>query len=307
MNNKVIITAAITGAIHVPTMSPYLPITPEQIIDEAVKAHDAGAAVVHIHARNPKDGRPSADLELYRIILEGIKKRCDVVVCVTTGGGAGMSLEERIAAVREFKPELASFNMGSINFALYPIAQKIEKFNYPWEKEYLEFTEDFAFNNTFKALKYFCQTMNENGTLPELEVYDVGMINNTAQLINEGILKTPVYIQFVMGILGGIPAGVDNLLFMHNTARQLLPAFHWSVCAAGRNQFPMGTTGMVLGGNMRVGLEDSVYISRGTLAKSNAEQVAKASRIAKELGLEAAAPDDARKVLGLKGLDKVNY
>ncbi len=307
MNNKVIITAAVTGAIHVPTMSPYLPITPDQIIDEAVKSYEAGAAVVHIHARDPQDGRPSADLGLYREILEGIKKRCNVVICVTTGGGLGMSLEERIAAVREFKPELASFNMGSINFALYPLAQKIEKFNYSWEKDYLEFTEDFAFSNTFKALKYFCQTMNEHGTVPELEVYDVGMINNISQIIEEGIMKTPVYTQFVMGILGGIPADADNLLFLYNTAKKLLSTFNWSVCAAGRNQFPMGVTGMALGGNIRVGLEDSIYISRGVLAKSNAEQVAKAGRIAKELGLETATPDDARQILGLKGLDYVSF
>ncbi len=305
--SKVIITAAITGSIHVPTMSPHLPITPEEIIIEVEKAYKAGAAVVHIHARNPADGSPSADLELYRKILKGIKEICDIVVCITTGGGLGMSLEERIAAVREFQPELASFNMGSLNFALYPLGQKIEHYKYPWEKQYLDMTEDFAFQNTFKALKYFCTTMYEYQTVPELEVYDVGMINNALQLIQEGVLKKPIYMQFVMGILGGIPASADNLLFMYNSSKSLIGDFNWSVAAAGRYQFPMGVMNMLLGGNMRVGLEDSLYISRGELAKSNAEQVAKSCRIAKELGLEIASANDAREILGLKGLDNVNF
>lgn len=305
--SKVVITAAITGAIHVPTMSEYLPLTPEQITDEAVRAAEAGAAMVHIHARDPKDGKPSPDLELYRKILTGIKERSDVIICVTTGGGLGMTPEQRVAPVREFKPEVASFNMGSVNFALYPFAKKLETTKYPWEKPYLEMTEDFAFANTFKTLKHFCQTMNECGTLPEMEIYDVGMINNAAQLVEEGYLKKPMYLQFVMGILGGIPATADNLLFLSNTARRHLEGFSWSVCAAGRHQFPMGIMGVLLGGNMRVGLEDSIYLERGVLAKSNAEQVTKAVRLVRELSLDTATPDEARTMLGLKGKDNVAF
>ncbi len=305
--SKVIVTAAITGAIHVPTMSPYLPVTPEEIADEAVKACEAGAAVVHIHARDPEDGKPSPNLELYHQILTKIKKRCNVVVCITTGGGLGMTAEERISVVKEFKPEIASFNTGSMNFALYPLLERMEEFKYSWEKKYLEMTKSFAFHNTFDDLEHFCKTMNENGTLPELEVYEVGMINNAAQLIAEGVLKEPVYMQFVMGILGGIPATIDNLLFMYNTARKQIKEFNFSACAAGRHQFPIGVTNMILGGFMRVGLEDSLYLGKGVLAKSNAEQVAKAVRIAGELSLEVASPDDARQILGLKGLDKVNF
>lgn len=305
--SKVIITAAITGAIHVPTMSPYLPITPQQIIDESIRAREAGAAVVHIHARNPKDGIPTSDIEIYREILTGIKARSDVVICITTGGGLGMTPEERIATVREFRPEMASFNTGSMNFALYPLVKQIGEFKYPWEKQYLKASERFAFLNTFDVLKYFCKTMEETQTRPELEIYDVGMINNSAQLIAEGYLKKPLYLQFVMGILGGIPATVDNLLFMYNTAREIIKDFQWSVCAAGRHQFPMGVVNMILGGNMRVGLEDSLYISRGKLAQSNAEQVEKAVRIARDLGLEPATPAEAREMLGLKGMDKVNF
>lgn len=305
--SKAIITAAITGAIHVPTMSDYLPVTPDEIINEAVEANEAGAAVVHIHARDPQNGKPSSDLELYGKILKGIKERSDVVVCITTGGGLGMTAEERISVVKEFKPEIASFNMGSMNFALYPLAERFDTFKYSWEKDYLEMTEDFSFANSFKTLKYFCQTMNEMGTLPELEIYDIGMINNTAHLIAEGVLKKPPYLQFVMGILGGIPASVDNLLFMYNTAKNTIKEFNWSVCAAGRQQFPIGVTNLILGGNMRVGLEDSLYMSKGILAKSNAEQVAKVVRLAEELNIELATADDARKILGLKGKDKVNY
>ena len=306
--SKVIITAAITGNIHVPSMSPYLPLTPRQIIEESLRAWEAGAAIVHIHARNPDDGKPTTSLEIYGEILAGIKAKSDVVVCVTTGGTYTMTAEDRIAVVSKFKPEMASFNMGSMNFALYPIVKTIAEFKHPWEQEYLQNTDDFVFKNTFKMLKHFCQTMQECNTLSELEIYDVGMINNAAQLIREGVLnQRPIYLQFVMGILGGIPATVENLLFLYNTATKALGNFQWSVCAAGRHQIPMGVTNMIMGGNMRVGLEDSLYLKRGVLAESNADQVAKAVRIAHELGLEVASPDDARKMLNLKGLNNVNY
>jgi uncharacterized protein (DUF849 family) len=304
---KVIITAALTGNIHTPSMSPYLPITPGQLIEEAVRCEQAGAAVVHVHARNPEDGKPTTDVEIYREILSGIKEKTNLVVSPTTGGTATMTPEQRIRVVRELKPEMATFNAGSLNFALYPVVDKVEEFKYPWEKDFLESTEGFIFPNTFTSLKVFCQTMNEVQTKPELEVYDVGQITNLAQIIAEGYLKKPLYLQFVLGILGGIPATLDNLLFLTNTARNILGEFELSVCAAGKHQFPMGIANMIQGGHMRVGLEDNLYISKGKLAKSSAEQVEKAMRLARELGLDTASSDDARGILGLKGSDKVNF
>jgi uncharacterized protein (DUF849 family) len=304
---KVIITAALTGNIHVPSMSPYLPVTPKQLIEEAVRCEQAGAAVVHVHARNPQDGKPTTDAELYREILTGIKARSRIVVSPTTGGTATMTPEQRIAVVRELKPEMATFNAGSFNFALYPVVSKVKEFKHSWEKGFLESTESFIFANTFSSLKVFCSTMNEVQTKPELEVYDVGQITNMAQIIQEGYLKKPLYLQFVLGILGGIPATIENLIFLTNTAQKVLKDFELSVCAAGRHQFTMGVVNMLQGGHMRVGLEDNLYLNKGQLAKSSAEQVEKAIRIAQELGLEIASPDDARKILGLKGLDKVNY
>ncbi|UCG65367.1 MAG: 3-keto-5-aminohexanoate cleavage protein [Deltaproteobacteria bacterium] len=304
---KVIITAALTGNIHTPSMSPYLPITPDQLIDEAVRCEEAGAAVVHVHARNPEDGKPTTDVEIYREILTGIKSKTNLVVSPTTGGTATMTPEQRIRVVRELKPEMATFNAGSLNFALYPVVSKVEEFKYPWEKDFLESTESFIFPNTFTSLKVFCKTMEETHTKPELEVYDVGQITNLAQIIAEGFLRRPLYLQFVLGILGGIPATVDNLLFLTNTARKVLGEFELSVCAAGRHQFPMGLVNMIQGGHMRVGLEDNLYIGKDQLAKGSYEQVEKAIRFARELGLEVASSDDAREILGLKGSDKVNF
>lgn len=304
---KVIITAALTGNIHTPSMSPYLPITPDQLIDEAVRCEEAGAAVVHVHARNPEDGKPTTDVEIYREILTGIKSKTNLVVSPTTGGTATMTPEQRIRVVRELKPEMATFNAGSLNFALYPVVSKVEEFKYPWEKDFLESTESFIFPNTFTSLKVFCKTMEETHTKPELEVYDVGQITNLAQIIAEGFLRRPLYLQFVLGILGGIPATVDNLLFLTNTARKVLGEFELSVCAAGKHQFPMGLVNMIQGGHMRVGLEDNLYIGKDQLAKGSYEQVEKAIRFARELGLEVASSDDAREILGLKGSDKVNF
>lgn len=307
MSKKPFVTVAVTGGIHVPSQSPYLPIKPDEIVDEVLRAEEAGAAVAHIHARNPKDGKPSSDIKLYREIVEKIKAKSNIVLCITTGGALGMSLEERIAAVPELKPELASFNMGSINFALYPAVSKIKEFKYPWEKEYLEMTEDFAFVNTFKALKYFSKTMNDYQTKQELEIYDVGHIYNAAQIINEGYLQKPLYLQFVMGILGGIQPSVENLVFMVNTAKNIIGDFNWSVCAVGRHQLPMAAVALVMGGNIRVGLEDSLYIAKGELAKQNADQVTKVARMAKDLSIELATPDEVRSILGLKGLGNVNF
>jgi uncharacterized protein (DUF849 family) len=304
----VIITAALTGAIHTPSMSEYLPCTPGHIIEEAVRCHNAGAAVVHVHARNPKDGSPSSSGDIFREILSGIKARSKVVVTPTTGGSPAMTPQERLAVVSALKPEMATFNAGSLNFALYPVVQKVKEFKYPWEKAYLEGTESFIFSNHFQSLHIYSKTMIETNTRPEIEIYDVGQINNVAQLVSEGYLKTPIYLQFVMGILGGIPATTDNLLYLIRESRRLLREdFKWSVCAAGRFQFNMGVVNVLEGGFWRVGLEDNLYLEKGVLAKSSAEQVEKAIRIIRELGYEPATEDEARKILQLKGLDKVNY
>jgi uncharacterized protein (DUF849 family) len=305
--DKVIVTAAITGSIHVPSMSPYLPITPQQIADEAVRVYEAGGAVAHIHVRNPETGQPSSDMELFREVVTKVKSKCNMVLCLSTGGGVGMTTAERVKAVTTFKPELASFNFGSINFGLFPIAEAVREFKFPWEKAYLESTWDYIFPNTFKTLREFSQTFSENETKPELEIYDAGMINNVAFMIQRGYLKKPVYLQFVLGILGSIPASPNNLLFLLNSARETVGDFVWSVCAAGRHQLPMCTMSLVMGGNARVGMEDSLYAGKGVLAKSNADQVEKIVRIARELGLEPATPDEARRILGLKGLDKVSW
>lgn len=304
---KVIITAAITGSIHTPSMSPYLPITPEQIAEEAIKVFEAGGAVAHIHVRDRETGLPNADQDAYREIAAKVKKRCDLILGFTTGGRLGEPVEKRLKVVSTLKPELSSLNAGSLNFALFHVADKIKTWKFPWEKEYLEGTEDVIFPNTFKTMRQYLSMMNENGTKPEFEIYDVGMINNVAFLIEAGYVKRPVYLQFVMGILGGIAATPQNLNFLVESARNAIGDFEFSVCAAGRMQFALCTHSLILGGHARVGLEDNLYLERGVMAKSNAEQVAKIIRIARELGFEPAAPAEARKILNLKGLEKVNF
>jgi uncharacterized protein (DUF849 family) len=308
MKEKAIVTAALTGSIHTPTMSPHVPQTPKHIADEAVRCYEAGAAVVHIHTRDPETGMPVSKIELYEEILGGIKLRCDVVVCITTGGGFGMTTEERVGPVARFKPEMASFNAGSINFALFHALDRIKEFKFDWEEKYLAMSEDYIFSNTFKSMKEFTYKFNEQGSKPEFECYDSGMINNLAFMIQRGYpIKKPVYLQFVMGILGGITADPENLLFLVNYAKRLLGDFVFSVCAAGKAQVPTCTQSLLIGGNVRVGLEDNLYLEKGRLAKSSAEQVEKIVRIARELGIEPATPDEARKILALKGLDKVNF
>jgi uncharacterized protein (DUF849 family) len=307
MPGKVIITAAITGGVHVPSQSPFLPITPDQIVDECVRAGEAGAAVAHIHVRDPENGRPIPSMELFRDVAERVKQRSNIILCTTTGGAPGMTHEERVGVVRELSPELASCNMGSMNFSLAPLASRIKDYQNDWEQPFLERTEDNIFANTFKSMRYFLETMNEQNTRPELEVYDAGMVNNAAFMINAGALKRPVYIQFVLGILGGLPASVENLVLLYNQARLLLGEFEWSVAAAGRFQFPIGVAALAMGGNVRVGLEDNVYLNKGQLARSNAEQVEKMARIIRELSLEPATPDEARQILHLKGLDAVKF
>ena len=305
--DKRIITAAITGGIHTPTMSDHLPITPKQIIDEVVRAREAGASVAHIHVRDPKTGQPTHSLDLFREVITEVKSRCDIVLCLSTGGGFGMTVAERGAVVPEFKPELASCNFGSLNFALFHVLSKLKDFKHEWESKYLAMTEDFIFPNTFKTLREFISLFNEHNTQSELEIYDTGMINNAAFLIQQGHLQKPLYLQFVMGILGGIPATMENLMFLYKTAKDSIGDFNWSVCAAGRHQINMCTAALLMGGNVRVGLEDSLYVGKGKMAKSNAEQVEKIVRIARELGIEPATPDETREILNLKGLDKVNY
>ncbi|MCX5878590.1 MAG: 3-keto-5-aminohexanoate cleavage protein [Deltaproteobacteria bacterium] len=305
--SKAIITAAITGSIHTPTMTPHLPITPKEIADEAVRAYEAGAAVAHIHVRDPQTGAPSVSADLFREVITHVKSRCNMVLCLSTGGGLGMTAEQRAVSVRTFKPELASLNFGSINFALFPQLSRYKEWKFPWEPQYIGMTEDFIFPNTFKTLKEFCNFFRESGTKPEIEIYDVGMINNVAFMIEAGYLQKPVYLQFVLGILGAIQPSLENVMFLYQTARAALGDFQWSVCAAGRHQMNMCNMSLLMGGNVRVGLEDNLYVEKGRMAKSNAEQVEKIGRIARELGIEPATPDEARKILGLKGLDKVNY
>ena len=306
-NDKVIITAAVTGAIHTPTMSPHLPITPRQLIDEILAAHEAGAAVGHLHVRDPETGLPTADQDVFMEIASEVKKHCDIVLCTTTGGKLGEPVEKRVQVVSTLKPELASLNAGSLNFALFHIADNYKEWKFEWEKYYLNLTEDFIFPNTFKTMREFLAIFNDMGTKPEFEIYDVGMINNLAFAIKAGYVKEPIYLQFVLGILGGIPATPENVVFLLETARKAIGEFEFSVCAAGRHQFRMCTQSFLLGGNGRVGLEDNLYLEKGVLAKSNAEQVEKIIRIALELELEPATPQEAREILGLKGLDKVDF
>ncbi len=307
MKDKAIITAAVTGSIHTPGMSPYLPVTPQEIADDAVRAWEAGAAVCHVHVRNPETGQPTPDISLFKEAITRIKDRCDMVVCITSGGGLGMTAEQRLIPVSTFKPELASFNAGSVNFALFHALDRYKEFKFDWESKYLAMTEDFIFPNTFKSMKEFARIFRENDTKPEFEVYDSGMINNVAFLIERGYVKKPVYIQFVMGVLGGITPSSRNLLFLVDYAKELIGDFEFSVCVAGRAQFPICTQSLLIGGNVRVGLEDNLYLERGVMAKSSAEQVAKIARMARELGIDPATPAEARKILGLKGGDKVQF
>lgn len=305
--SKFIITAAVTGSIHTPTMSSHLPITPDQIVEDARGAHAAGAAIVHIHVRDPGTGQPSADPKLFGEILSQIKSACNVVVCTTTGGGAGQSTQERVRVVKTYSPELASLNAGSLNFALFPILEKIKDFKHEWEPQFLAMSEDYIFPNTFKTLKEFSQYFAEENTKPEFEIYDSAMLSNLEFLISRGLVKKPIYLQFVLGILGGMQATVNNLTFLYNTAREIIGDFKWSVCAAGKEQFRMCNLALLMGGNTRVGLEDNLYLEKGVMAKSSAEQVEKIMRIGREHGLEPATPDEAREILNLKGQDKVKF
>jgi len=307
LKNKAVITAALTGAIHTPSMSPYLPVTAQQLIDECLAVHEAGGAVAHIHTRDQKTGLPNADQDVFREVAVEVKKYSDLILCTTTGGRLGDTVENRVRVASTLKPELATLNAGSLNFALFHIADKIKDYKYDWEKSYLAGTDDFIFPNTFKTMREFLEIFETNGTKPEFEIYDMGMINNLAFLISKGIVKKPVYMQFVLGILGGMPATPENLVYLVDTARRQIGDFVFSVCAAGKRQFPLCAQSLIMGGNARVGLEDNLYLEKGVLAKSNAEQVVKIIRIARELGIEPATPSEARQILGLKGLGQVAF
>ena len=306
---KIILTAAITGAATFPSQSPHIPITPKEIANEAVGAWEAGAAVVHIHARDPEDGRPSADVKLYREIITDIKARCDVVIGITTGAGIGMTIEQRTATISLFKPELGSLNMGSMNFSMHPLLDRIKEWKFDWEKDYVEASRDFIFPNTFGSLEKITTVMKENNTKPELEIYDTSHLYNASHLVQKGFLEVPLHMQFVLGVMGGTQATVYDLVHLKNTADRLFKdQYTWSVIGTGwPNEFRMGAVAVSMGGHIRVGLEDNLLIGRGELAKSNRQLVEKMRHICEELGATAATPAEARKMIGLKGMEKVNF
>ena len=306
---KVIITCAVTGGIHTPTMSDALPYKPEDIASQAIDAARAGAAILHLHARDPQDGRPTPDPDVFMQFLPRIKEATDAVVNVTTGGGLNMTVEQRLAAPLIAKPEMCSLNMGSMNFGIYPMADRYKNWKFDWEESYLRNTDDFIFRNTFRDIERILKMLGEeHGTRFEHECYDVGHLYNVAHFVDRGLLKPPFFVQMIFGILGGIGAELDNLLFMKRTADKLFgDDYRWSVLAAGRHQMNFATQAALLGGSVRVGLEDSLYIGKGALAASNAEQVAKVRGIVESLGLEVATPDEARAMLGLKGATNVGF
>ncbi len=308
MGNKVIITCAITGGIHTPTLSDALPYTPQQIADQAIEAAEAGAAILHLHARNPEDGSPTGDPEIFARFLPVIKQRTDAVINLTTGGAPHLEPEERLAAALRFQPEMCSLNMGSMNFAFHLMGNKITEWKFPWEEKYIRDSEAFIFRNTFRDIARVLDLMRDFGTRYEHECYDIGHLYNLAHFLDRKLLEPPLFVQSVFGILGGIGADPDNVLFMRRTADRLFgDQYVWSVLAAGKHQMPVITQAAMLGGNVRVGLEDSLFIGRGQLATSNAEQVRKIRTILAELGLEPATPAEAREILSLKGGDRVKF
>ena len=303
MARKVIITCAVTGSIHTPTMSPYLPITPEQIANDAIAAAKAGAAILHLHARNPEDGRPTPDPAIYRRFLPRIHAETDAIVNITTGGAHTMNLDERLAAALDVSPEMASCNVGSLNFGFFPILDKIKEWKYDWEPKYLEASRNAIFRNTFGDIEQLFERLAKpHGTRFEFECYDVGHIYTLKHFVDRGYVQKP-FVQFVLGILGGIGPDPENLIHMKHIADKLLGAdgYQWSVLGAGRHQMPLVTQAALMGGNVRVGLEDSLNIGRGQLAKSNAEQVTLIREVLERLGMDIATPTEAREMLGLKG------
>ncbi len=314
MQDKCIITAAVIGGNTYPSQSPYLPITPEEIANEAVRCAEAGAAVVHIHAREPETGKPSSKLELFEEILTSIKGRSDVIICPTTGGHASMTLEERLRVIPRFKPEMATFNLGSMNFSSHFLVESYDRrgkpFKYDWERSYLEATKDAVFKNTFQDMEHALKLMDENEVKPECEIYDLGMIHNADYLVKRGLLRKPLQIQFVLGVLGGARAELSVLHYLKSVTDEQFgkDGYTWSTIGIGYPQeFYLGTLSILMGGNIRVGMEDNVKIRKDTYAKSNAELVEKAVRIIQVLDQEPASSDEARQILGLKGKEKVNF
>src|SRR5258706_6497703 len=305
---KVIIPCAVPGSIHTPTMSPHLPITPDEIAEAAIGAAKAGAAIVHLHARNPKDGRPTQDPEMFKQFLPKIKAATEVVINITTGGAPTMSVEERLQPALKLKPEVASLNMGSMNFGLYEMIPRYKEWQHDWELPYLAGSDERIFKNTFKDIAYILQSCSGNDTRFEIECYDIGHLYTAAHFLERGLVKPPLFIQSVFGIRGGIGPHPEDVLHMRRTADRLFgDQYQWSVLGGGRNQMYIANQSAGMGGNVRVGLEDSLWIGKGQLAKTNVEQVSKIRRILEELGLEVASPDDARKILKLKGKNNVNF
>lgn len=308
VQRKIVISAAVTGGVHTPTMSRYLPKTPDQIIEDAVNSAKAGASIVHIHARR-EDGSPTADFDTFEYILSRIRKQSDVVIGITTGGAQGMTTEERFAVVERFKPEMASANGGSMNFCFSRLAENVEKFEYDWERPFIERTWDNVFKNTFKDIEYCINIMNKCGTLPEYEVFDYGQLANLSHFVKKGMVRKPIYLQFVPGIMGGMPISNEQMMFVIDQAKKILgPDVQYSTVAPGRRMFRISTMMALNGGNVRVGMEDGLYIKpNGQLAESSAQQVQKIRRILEDLDYEIAGPEDAREQLQLKGGDKVEF
>lgn len=305
---KVIITCAPTGAIHTPSMSPHLPVTADEIAKAGIDAAKAGAAIIHLHARDPKDGKPSQDPELFRPFLTQIKKNTDAIINITTGGSPHMTVKERMRPALEFQPEVASLNMGSMNFGLFPMLDRFKEFKHDWEREHLENSRDLIFKNTYRDIEEILTQGNRNGTRFEFECYDISHLYNLAHFHSQGIARAPLFVQSVFGILGGIGPHPEYLMHMRRTADRLFgDHYQWSILGAGRNQIPLATIGAAMGSHVRVGLEDSLWIGPGQLAASNAEQVTRIRTVLEALNLEVASPDDAREILSLKGKDKVNF
>jgi uncharacterized protein (DUF849 family) len=306
---KVVITCAVTGSIHTPTMSPYLPLTPDDVAKQAVEAAEAGAAILHLHARDPKDGRPTPDPKVFMQFLPRIKQACDAVINITTGGGQSMTLEERLAAPLKASPEMCSLNMGSMNFGLFPMLAKYKEFQHDWERAHLENSRDFIFRNTFKDIEYILKNLGEaHGTRFEFECYDIGHLYTLAHFLDRKLVKPPLFVQSIFGILGGIGADPENLTHSKHIADKLFgDQYCWSILAAGRHQLPLITMGAIMGSNVRVGLEDSLFIGKGQLAKSNADQVRRIRSILENLSLEIASPKEAREMMQLKGGDAVAF
>jgi len=305
---KVIITCAVTGAIHTPSMSPYLPVTPSEIATAAILAAEAGASILHLHARDPETGKPTQDPSVFEKFLPRIKQSTDAVINITTGGSPHMTVEERMLPATKFKPEVASLNMGSMNFGLYPMLDRFDHFEHEWERENLEKSRDLVFKNTFKDIETILKIGNDNGTRFEFECYDISHLYNLAHFVDRGLAKTPLFIQSVFGLLGGIGGHPEDLMHMKRTADRLFGHdYQWSILGAGRNQMSLAATGAAQGANVRVGLEDSLWIAPGELAQSNADQVTKIRKILDGLSLEVATPNEAREMLNLKGGDNVNF